>query len=93
MNKYIVEYKLWDGKVPYFIEDGGYFPLNEKLIGITKDYDSCYIPKMKTWECDLLDFDRATLKARLDTMSLKDIEGNLLDTAILSENFFTERGL
>jgi hypothetical protein len=23
--KHIIEYKLWNGEVPFFVEDGGYF--------------------------------------------------------------------
>ena len=46
----IVNYKLVNGTVPEFIENGGYFP-NESgfMIGITKDYDSRYTPEGTIW--------------------------------------------
>jgi hypothetical protein len=42
--KHVVEYKLHGGVVPYFIQDGGYFPHNGRLIGLTKDDIDCYVP-------------------------------------------------
>jgi len=42
--KHVVEYKLHGGTIPYFIQDGGYFSNNGKLIGLTKDNTDCYIP-------------------------------------------------
>lgn len=42
--KHVVEYKLHGGEIPYFIEDGGYFYNNGKLIGLTRDDVNCYIP-------------------------------------------------
>jgi len=42
--KHIVEYKLHHPHTPYFIEDGGYFVVNNKLIGVTKDDSICYVP-------------------------------------------------
>ena len=52
--KYIVEYKLHAGQIPYFIEDGGYFPIGSKLIGITKDSSDCFIPKLASDGGDLV---------------------------------------
>ena len=48
MSKYVVEYKLHGGKKPYFIGDGGYFPYQGSLIGLTKDSSECHIPKLST---------------------------------------------
>jgi hypothetical protein len=31
-------------QVPYFIEDGGYFSNNGRLIGLTRDDASCHVP-------------------------------------------------
>jgi hypothetical protein len=42
--KHVVEYKLHGGSIPYFIQDGGYFYNNGKLIGLTKDDVTCYVP-------------------------------------------------
>jgi len=42
--KRVVEYKLHGGLTPYFIADGGYFPIGGKLIGVTKDDGICYVP-------------------------------------------------
>lgn len=42
--KHIVQYKLHGGTIPYFIEDGGHFYNNGKMIGLTKDDVTCYVP-------------------------------------------------
>jgi hypothetical protein len=48
MTKHIVEYKMHtDGQnkiIPYFIEDGGYFPDDNRLVGVTFDDSDIYIP-------------------------------------------------
>lgn len=48
MTKHIVEYKMHtDGinkTIPYFIEDGGYFEIGNKKIGVTCDDSEVYIP-------------------------------------------------
>jgi hypothetical protein len=43
--RYIVEYKLHGREIPSFIEDGGYYTIANKMIGITYDSSTCYIPK------------------------------------------------
>ena len=42
--KHVVEYKLHGPQVPYFIEDGGHFLNNGRLIGLTRDDASCHVP-------------------------------------------------
>lgn len=42
--KRVVEYKMHGNEIPYFIENGGHFPNDGKLIGVTKDDHDCYIP-------------------------------------------------
>lgn len=45
MAKQLVRYLLeGDGTVPKFILDGGYYPINEEMIGITVDEDIRYVP-------------------------------------------------
>ena len=69
MAKKIVEYKLHAGHIPYFIDDGGYFASGNKMIGVTKDDDECYIPNT------LIVLNKVDLKKRLDGMNMKDDEG------------------
>ena len=80
MAKKLVEYKLerypvtfYDGKnykvemvntMPAFIEDGGYFSLNNKMVGITCCSSNSYIPQT------LIELDAVTLKARCATIGL-----------------------
>lgn len=43
--KHIVEYKMHGDNIPFFIEDGGYFPSeNGKMIGLTRCDTCCYVP-------------------------------------------------
>ena len=65
----IVEYKmhrLEDGRtsVPTFIVNGGYFPVDNKYIGITAD-DGTYIPST------LVVLDRAALITRMTNFPLR----------------------
>jgi len=43
--KKLIEYKLWAGQIPYFVEDplGGVFN-GGKCYGISKDTVNCYLP-------------------------------------------------
>jgi len=43
--KKLIEYKLWAGQIPYFVEDplGGVFN-GGKCYGISKDTEDCYLP-------------------------------------------------
>jgi len=50
MAKIICEYKMHRDvnsnlTVPYFIEDGGYFQVGNKFIGVTYDTNEMYVPK------------------------------------------------
>jgi hypothetical protein len=45
--KQLIEYKLWAGQIPYFVEDplgGVYSDCGCKRYGISKDTDECYLP-------------------------------------------------
>ena len=45
--KKLIEYKLWAGQIPYFVEDplgGVYSADGHKLYGISKDVEGCYLP-------------------------------------------------
>ena len=43
--KKLIEYKLWAGQIPYFVEDplGGVFS-GGKCYGVSKDTTECYLP-------------------------------------------------
>jgi len=43
--KKLIEYKLWAGQIPYFVDDplGGVFN-DGKCYGISKDTHDCYLP-------------------------------------------------
>ena len=45
--KQLIEYKLWAGQIPYFVEDplgGVYSDCDCKHYGISKDTDNSYLP-------------------------------------------------
>jgi len=45
--KQLIEYKLWAGQIPYFVEDplgGVYSDCGCKRYGVSKDTDECYLP-------------------------------------------------
>jgi len=45
--KQLIEYKLWAGQVPYFVEaplGGVYSADGHKRYGVSKDTDECYLP-------------------------------------------------
>jgi len=65
----IVEYKLHVNErgnkfMPYFIKDGGYYPVGNKLVGHTVDNES-YIPST------LVVLDKAALITRLTNLGYK----------------------
>lgn len=73
--KQVVEYKLHGGSVPYFIEDGGYFRNNGKLVGLTKDDIECYVPPNTT----LITFEtKSALADYVVELNILDIDGNYL---------------
>lgn len=43
--KYVIRYMLdGDGSVPKFVEDGGYFPVGEELVGLSIDSSKRFLP-------------------------------------------------
>ena len=45
--KQLIEYKLWAGQIPYFVDDplgGVYGDCGRKHYGISRDTDECYLP-------------------------------------------------
>jgi len=80
MAKYIVEYKLQAGHIPYFIEDGGYYLDTGKMVGVTKDDVDCYIPKLTSDGGDLDDFTNQQFIDKVKAMTLYDSEGTELTT-------------
>ena len=79
----IVEYKmhrLEDGRtsVPTFIVNGGYFPVDNKYIGIAAD-DGTYIPST------LVVLDKAALITRLTNMGYRVYDNDTLRLATAEE--------
>lgn len=92
--KHIVKYMLHNRNIPDFIEDGGYYANGGEMIGLTADDEKSYIPTLSSEGGELIDYiTRGDLKDYLDTLNLKDIEGNPINTTVESDRFFTERGL
>ena len=92
--KKIVEYMMHGKDTPYFIVDGGYYWNNEKMVGVTKDDSQCFVPTTTKDGGELVEFiTRYDLKIYLDTLNLKDIDGNLINTESEADRFFTEKGL
>lgn len=69
MAKHIVKYKMHDNETPYFIQDGGHFPLNGEMIGVTKDSDSCFVPKRTSQGGDLVDMNPSELISYVVSMT------------------------
>lgn len=45
MAKKVIRYLLeGNGSVPLFVCDGGYFPLNEEMVGVSHDEDKRHVP-------------------------------------------------
>lgn len=73
--KHVVEYKLHAGQIPYFIEDGGYFFNNWKLIGVTRDDVACYVPPSS----ELVTFDtKADFIAHIITLTMYNFQNEAL---------------
>lgn len=61
----ILKYKLVNGTVPDFIENGGYFPDDAGfMIGVSKEFDERYTPEGTIW------LKQAELQAMLDAIPL-----------------------
>lgn len=74
MAKKLVRYLLeGNGTIPLFIENGGYFPINEELVGLSVDEDKRHVP------LSVARMSRADLLIRMNSMSLKDRDGNALN--------------
>jgi len=76
--RYIVEYKLHAGKIPYFIEDGGYFKSGNKLIGITYDSSKNFIPKFNTEGGELKVFTGSELIDHIVNQVMPSVDGTEL---------------
>ena len=79
----IVEYKMHRNEqgnkiTPYFIMDGGYYGIGNKLVGHTLDNDS-YIPST------LVVLDKAALITRLTNMSYTVMENHVSRLATAEE--------
>lgn len=92
MAKHIIEYKLHGGHIPYFVEDGGYFAIGGKLIGLSKDSDKCHVPSAP----ELVHLTNQELIDRVVALSLNDIEGTPLtieEKTTMANTWLSNRGL
>ena len=76
--KNIIEYKLHDGHVPYFVGDGGYFIIGKKFIGVSIDDTNSYIPKSADAGGDLVYLTNQNLIDRVVSIAMNDMDGNEL---------------
>jgi len=94
--RYIVEYKLHNGAIPYFISDGGYWPVNNKLIGITIDDSESYIPKFTTEGGDLASLSNQDLINKVVSINLSDPrteqEYTIEEKTNIAEQWLKEKG-
>lgn len=80
MAKKLIRYLLeGDGSVPTFVEDGGYVPLGQELIGRSVDDSVRHLP------VTVGVMSRADLIARMTTVGIRDFQGNLLDSEGIEE--------
>lgn len=87
--KFLVEYKLHNGHVPHFIDDGGYFVTSGTYIGVSVD-DENYIPDT------MMIYIKINLQDRLKGIDMYDENNKLLTTTqknTLVDNFFIEKEL
>lgn len=72
MAKYVVRYLLEGvGTIPTSIADGGYWPVDHELVGVSVDDTLRYIPST------LIKMAKADLVARLAGMNMVDRDTNL----------------
>ena len=93
--KYIVEYKLHNGSIPYFIDDGGYYPIDKKMVGVTKDSDDCFIPKFVSEGGELVQVSNQDFINRVVGMDLEDADGNVMDAdkkTTVANEWLSEKG-
>jgi hypothetical protein len=88
--KHIVEYKLWAGQVPYFVEDGGYWLEGSKMIGITKDDSECFIPKMSSDGGDLKKLTNQELIARVVSIAMQNKTD--AEKTAMAQSWLTSKG-
>lgn len=78
MAKQLIRYLLQgDGTIPPFVEDGGYFPVNEELVGRSVDETIRYLPS------SIVRMTRADLVARITAIGPVDANGVLLDAVAI----------
>lgn len=89
--KHIVRYLLeGNGSIPSFVEDGGYFPISEEMIGLSVDDSKRHLPST------VYKLTSSDLAARILLIGYKDSEGNLLtleQCQVIADSFFSQKGL
>lgn len=71
--KRVVQYKMHADKIPYFIQDGGYFQNEHKFIGITFDDEQCFVPSA---EVLLTFFSKDEFLDYVANVSYKNLDGS-----------------
>ena len=80
--KCIIKYKLNEnGTIPSYIEDGGYYPNSEFLVGKTKDIEITENTKLT----------RETLKQLIEQLGVRDINGKTIDAEKEANRYFDEK--
>ena len=95
MAKKIVEYKLHGGQTPFFISDGGFWMVDGKMIGVSKDTADCYVPASTVDGGELNHLDNQGVIDRVVGMDIKDNEQVSLTTeqkTAMAQAWLTERG-
>lgn len=95
MARHIVEYKIHGNETPYFIEDGGYYPIDYQYVGITRDDSYCYIPDFVEDGGTLLELSNSDLVDRVVALDMKNSQGESLSTeqkTALANTWLTNKG-
>lgn len=77
----LLKYKLLNGTIPSYIDDGGYFPDGDWLVGISVHLDDKELPKDTTW------MSRAELQALINTSTIMDTPGGIPTVPLTIEVF------
>lgn len=89
--KKVIRYLLeGDGSIPKFVEDGGYFPLGEEMVGISVDEDKRHLP------LSVVRLTRQQILDRYTAMNPHDHNGEPLSTQEIQEaveNWLSSKGL
>jgi hypothetical protein len=102
-TKKIIEYMMHRNErgnliTPHFISDGGYFPHNNRYIGIIDDESEYYVPKTKkdSIYSDLEEFDDKEFEDLIISLDFFNEDGvplTELEKINIATNWLTEKGI